>query len=66
MRTTIAIVLGLVALAALLLSVASIVQVSGKAAQRRSVSTPLGATAVFVMLFVVGSCSASLVAPTGE
>lgn len=66
MRTTIAIVLGLVALAALLLSVASIVQVGGKAAQRRSVSTPLSATAVFAMLFLVASCSAIIMAPTGE
>ena len=66
MRTTIAIVLGLVALAALLLLVASIVRVSGKAAHRRSVSKPLSATAVFTVIFLVGSCSASIIAPMGE
>jgi hypothetical protein len=66
MRTTIAIVLGLVALAALVPLMASIVQVSGKAAQRRSVSVPLTATAVFAMMFLVTSCSASIIASTGE
>lgn len=66
MRTTIAIVLGLVALAALLLLVPSIFQTSREAAHRRSVSIPLTTTAVFTMMFLVGSCSASIVAPTGE
>lgn len=66
MRTTIAIVLGLVALAALLFLAPSIFQTSRKAAHRRSVSKPLTATAVFTMIFLVASCSASIVAPTGE
>ncbi len=63
---TIAIALGLLALAALLFLVPSIVQISRQAVRRRSVSIPLSAAAVLTVVFVVASCSASIVAPTGE
>ncbi len=67
MRTIAVVFLGMLALAALLLLVWSIVPISGAAARRRSVSKPLmSAAAVFTVVFLVASCSASIVAPTGE
>ena len=61
----IAIVLGLLALVALLFLMPSIVQISRQAVRHRSVRIPLSAAAVFTVLCVVASCSASIIAPTG-
>lgn len=67
MRTIAVVLLGLLALVALSLLVWSIVQISGAAARRRSVSKPLmSAAAVFTVVFLAASCSASIVARTGE
>ncbi len=62
----IAIVMSLLALAALFLLVLSIVRLSGEAVRRRSVRKPLSAAAVFTVIFLVTSCGAIIVAPTGE
>ncbi len=67
MRTIAVVILGLLALAALSLLVWSIVPITGEAARRRPVSKPLmSAAAVFTIVFLVATCSASIVAQTGE
>lgn len=62
---TIAIILGLAALAALPPLAASIVRVSGSAAHGRRVSKPLTVAAVFTVVLLVAICGASVIAPTG-
>lgn len=63
---TIAIIVGLLALIALFFLMLSIVQLSGEAARRRSVRKPLSAAAVSAVVFLMTSCGALIVAPTGE